>query len=40
VFGEVFEAFDRPKAEAPEQRQHCVAQGGEHLWGISGVGAP
>ena len=29
VLGEVFEAFDRPEAEVPEQRQHCVAQGGE-----------
>lgn len=39
VLGEVFEAFDRPEAEAPDHGEGGVAEGGEHLGGVAGAGA-
>ena len=39
VFGEVLEAFDWPEAEASKECQRGVAQGGERLRGMSGMGA-
>jgi len=39
AFGEVFEAFDRLETEAAKQRQRGVANRGEHLRGMAGVGS-
>ena len=39
VLGEVFEAFGWLEAETAQQRQRCVAQGGEDLRGLAGVGS-
>jgi hypothetical protein len=39
MFGEVFEALDGLEAEAAQQGQGGIAQGGEHLRGVSGMGA-
>ena len=38
-FGEVFESFDRLETEAAKERQRGVANGGEHLRGVAGVGS-
>jgi len=38
VFGEVFDAFDGLEAEAANDGKGCVAQCGERLWRVTGVG--
>ena len=39
IFGEVFESFDRLETEAAKERQRGVANCGEHLRGMAGVGS-
>jgi len=39
VLGEVLDTFNRLEAEAAKERQLRVAQGGEHLRSMSGVGS-
>ena len=38
MLGEVFDSFDRLEAKATKERQLYVAQGGEHLRRMAGVG--
>jgi hypothetical protein len=39
IFGEVFESFDRLETEAAKERPRGVANCGEHLRGMAGVGS-
>ena len=39
IFGEVFESFDRLETEAAKERQRGIANCGEHLRGMAGVGS-
>jgi hypothetical protein len=40
VFGEVLNALDRLEPQPPQHCESGVAQGGQRLWGMSGVGTP